>query len=439
MKTRKNPISPSIPDHHQSAILVHCSHAQLVDVTELVANPRNPNKHSDKQVALLAKIIRHQGWRSPITVSNRSGFVVTGHGRLQAAILLGEQLVPVDRQDFASEADEWSHLVADNRIAELADADKSMIADLLKEIDAAGLDMDLTGFDMDALDELLAETNPPNITEDEVPDVPVDPITKPGDLWILGQHRVLCGDSTKAEDVGRLMNEAKADLCFTSPPYNAGNSKTGAYNGGGMKRTDFKKMYVHDLDHMTSDEYKAFLLLVLDRVSEITTESSCVLWNVAYNANSRREYGEVAFGHSSLKVQETIVWDKGQGMNVAANHVYSRSVEFVFLLAKTEKYYSNQKGGVYWNVWRISTRDGDNMHNGHGASFPVALPSQGITQHSCEGDTVYEPFCGSGTTLIAAEQLGRKCYGMEISPAYCDVIVKRWENLTKKQAVLCND
>ena len=166
MKTPKNQISSSIPDHHQSAILVHCSHAQLIDVTELVANPRNPNKHSDKQVALLAKIIRHQGWRSPITVSNRSGFVVTGHGRLQAAILLGEQLVPVDRQDFASEADEWAHLVADNRIAELADADKSMIAELLKELDSGGLDMDLTGFDMDALDELMKSPPQPDAPED---------------------------------------------------------------------------------------------------------------------------------------------------------------------------------------------------------------------------------------------------------------------------------
>jgi hypothetical protein len=166
MKTQKNSISPSIPDHHQSAILVHCSHAQLVDVTELVANPRNPNKHSDKQVALLAKIIRHQGWRSPITVSNRSGFVVTGHGRLQAAILLGEQLVPVDRQDFASEADEWAHLVADNRIAELADADQGMIADLLGELDAGGLDMDLTGFDMDALKELMEAPQQPDAPED---------------------------------------------------------------------------------------------------------------------------------------------------------------------------------------------------------------------------------------------------------------------------------
>ena len=141
-----------------STIPVHCSYARLSDVTSLIPNPRNPNKHSDKQVALLAKVIRHQGWRAPITISKRSGFIVTGHGRLAAALLLQVEQVPIDEQDFATEADEWAHLVADNRLAELADADRSIIADLLKDLDAEGeVDMDVTGFDMDALDELMAE------------------------------------------------------------------------------------------------------------------------------------------------------------------------------------------------------------------------------------------------------------------------------------------
>jgi ParB-like chromosome segregation protein Spo0J len=149
-----------------STIPIHCSYARLADVTSLVANPRNPNKHSDKQVALLAKVIRHQGWRAPITVSKRSGFIVTGHGRLAAAILLQVEQVPIDEQDFATEADEWAHLVADNRIAELADADRSMIADLLGELDAGGLDMDLTGFDMEALEELMKPPSQPDAPED---------------------------------------------------------------------------------------------------------------------------------------------------------------------------------------------------------------------------------------------------------------------------------
>ena len=138
----------------QSDPLIHCAHARLADVATLVPNPRNPNKHGDKQVALLAKIIRHQGWRAPITVSKRSGFVVTGHGRLQAALLLQVEKVPVDEQDFATEADEWAHLIADNRIAELAETDDALLKELLAELDG-NLDMDLSGFDAAELERVI--------------------------------------------------------------------------------------------------------------------------------------------------------------------------------------------------------------------------------------------------------------------------------------------
>ena len=256
-----------------------------------------------------------------------------------------------------------------------------------------------------------------------------------GQLKLRSRHRLLCGDSTNAEDVERLMDGEKAAHGFTSPPYNAGNSKTGAYNSGSAKRKDFKQMYEHDKDDMSAEDYRGFLLSVLNRCAEVLEDDGVMGWNVGYNANSREDYGVILFGESNpLRVRESIVWDKSLGMNVCANNVYSRSAEFVFMLSATDKYKSNQDGGVYWNIWRINTRDGDNMQNGHGASFPVALPAQSIQQHSSVGDIVLEPFCGSGTTLIAAEQLDRRCYGMEISPAYCDVIADRWERLTGKKA-----
>ena len=138
-----------------SGVPVHCSHDDLADVASLVENPRNPNKHGDKQVALLAKIIRHQGWRAPIVISTRSGFVVAGHGRLAAARLLNVEMVPVNRQAFASEADEWAHLIADNRIAELADTDGATLKDLLLELDTGAFDMDLSGFDSSELERLI--------------------------------------------------------------------------------------------------------------------------------------------------------------------------------------------------------------------------------------------------------------------------------------------
>ena len=145
-----------------SGIPVHCAHVRLQDVTELVPNPRNPNKHGDAQVALLAKIIRHQGWRAPITISKRSGFVVSGHGRLQAAILLQVEKVPVDEQDFATEADEWAHLVADNRIAELAETDGAMLKDIVGDLDTGAYDMDVTGFDAGELERVINFYQPPD-------------------------------------------------------------------------------------------------------------------------------------------------------------------------------------------------------------------------------------------------------------------------------------
>lgn len=229
------------------------------------------------------------------------------------------------------------------------------------------------------------------------------------------------------------MNGTLGHMAFTSPPYNANNAATGGYKG----REDYrrKQMYVHDRDMMTHDEYRHFLLTVLFNLSRALDEQAVVGWNVAYNAYSRRTYGEIIFSTDNpLPVQESIVWDKSNGMNVAGTHIYSRSSEFVFLLSKTDKYRSNQDGGVYWNTWRISAKDGDNMQNGHGASFPVALPIQAIEQHSIVGQVVVDPFLGSGTTLIAAHQTGRVCYGTELEPRYCDIIVKRWQNFTGQTA-----
>ena len=157
-----------------STIPVHCSYLRLADVTSIVPHPKNPNKHGDTQVALLAKIIKHQGWRSPITISKRSGFVVAGHGRLQAAALLQVEQVPVDEQEFSSEADELAHLVADNRIAELAEVDTSVISELLKELGDIDFDMDLTGFDSKSLDELEEL-----ITEKETPTKATEANTEP--------------------------------------------------------------------------------------------------------------------------------------------------------------------------------------------------------------------------------------------------------------------
>jgi len=179
-------------------IPVFCAYDELVPIESVVGNPRNPNTHPERQIALLAKIIDAQGWRAPITVSTRSGFVVRGHGRLMAARLLGKTHVPVDRQDYADEASEWADLVADNRLAELAEIDESLLHDMLADVAASDLDFTLTGFDEDVLNKLGMASD---VVEDEPPEPPAEPVTRLGDLWLLGEHRVLCGDSTDPANV----------------------------------------------------------------------------------------------------------------------------------------------------------------------------------------------------------------------------------------------
>ena len=208
-----------------SGVPVFCAHDAIVDVVKLQPNPKNPNTHPDSQSHLLGRIIKQTGWRQPITVSTRSGFIVKGHGRLSAALLEGLKEVPVDYQNYASEAEEYADLVADNRIAELAEVDRVMLADIFADIDTGEIPMEMTGFTEDEAQELMHamdEALHNDLTEpDEVPEIPAPEavLTQAGDLWLLGEHRLMCGDSTNRETVERLLDGEKADMVFTDPPY----------------------------------------------------------------------------------------------------------------------------------------------------------------------------------------------------------------------------
>jgi site-specific DNA-methyltransferase (adenine-specific) len=227
------------------------------------------------------------------------------------------------------------------------------------------------------------------------------------------------------------MNGEKADLCFTSPPY---NSKDGGYKTDYSGKT--KKFYNHQCDDRTEDEWVEFCNNVLSLVgSHLESDDSPVIWNVMYTANCRSGYGRTMFaGNHGLSVKETICWDKGAGFPTASKGILSRNWELVFVLSRGMKYRTSQKENEpRWAKWEIQR---PKQLEEHKATFPVELASRAMSDFGEEKDKIFDPFLGSGTTLIAAEQLGRKCYGMEISPQYCDVIVKRWENLTGKKAVL---
>lgn len=395
---------------------IRCSYRELRDPAVLVPHPRNPNRHCAKQIDLLARIIRHQGWRNPIVVSARSGFVVAGHGRLQAALQLGVAVVPVDVQEFATEADEWAHLVADNRIAELAEMDQDGLGDLLRDLgEVEDFDLDLTGFDDADLAALLAEPTTGETDPDDVPEPPVDPVSVAGDVWILGRHRLMCGDSAEPEQVARLMDGIHADLLLTDPPYNV------AYEGGTKESMTIAN------DDMDDTSYRKFLVATLGCAAAVLKPGGAFY---CWHADSEGLNVRGACSDIGLTVRQCLIWVKSS--MVMGRQDYQWKHEPCL--------YGWQKGAAHtWLSDRSQTTvlefDKPSRNGEHPTMKPVPLFAY-LMQNSCApGSVVLDPFGGSGTTLIAAVQTGRSARLMELDPRYCDVIVRRWELFTGKQAV----
>jgi len=401
-------------------------------IAELKNDPANARKHSPRNLKAIRDSLDVFGQQKPIVVDSR-GVVIAGNGTLEAARELGWDEIDVAVTDL-DPAHAQAFGIADNRTAELAEWDTDVLGQLLEGMDSNLADI-LSIDDLELPDSIDGGGQGEGLTDpDEVPEPPIEPITQTGDLWLLGEHRLLCGDSTKAEDVARLMDGAKIDLCFTSPPY---NSKDGGYKTDYHGKT--KKFYNHKCDNRTEDEWVVFCDSVLCLVaSHLKSDSSPVVWNVMYTANCRSGYGRTMFaGSHLLTVKETICWDKGAGFPTASCGILSRNWELVFVLSKGDDYITTQgKNEPRWAKWNIQR---PKQHDDHKATFPIELACRAITDFGHEGTNVYDPFLGSGTTLMAAEQLGRKCYGMEISPQYCDVIVKRWEDFTGKTATRENE
>lgn len=436
---------------------IHCSYTELKDPTLLVPNPKNPNQHSAMQITLLARIIQSQGWRAPITVSKRSGFVVRGHGRLEAALVLGLTEVPVDVQDYASDAEEYADLIADNRLAELSSIDNKLLADLLKDTgDCAAF----TGFSAKEIDKLVSEAeclagsgveDDFNVNIDDTSET----VTREGDIWILGEHKLLCGDSTKLESAEQLMGEEKVDMCFTDPPYNV------AYEGKTKDKLTIKN------DSMSEDSFQTFLFNAFSTVYAVLKNGGVfyVCHADSYGFNFRE-----AVRLSGLTLKQCIVWVKNvlvmgrqdyqwkhepilYGWKEGAPHYFcggrkqttvidkhipleiSKAEDGYLLNFKTDLHDINVKvpsfevvdqgSEVFDTVWRFDKPLANKIHP---TMKPIELCARGILNSSRKGEIVYEPFAGSGSTLIACEQTGRKCRAIELDPVYCDVIIKRYIN-----------
>ncbi|MBC2592803.1 site-specific DNA-methyltransferase [Ruficoccus amylovorans] len=415
------------------AVAIYCAHTELVDIDKLVENPRNPNQHPEAQIALLAKIIRSQGFRNPVVVSKRSGFITKGHGRLAAARLLKMPRVPVDYQDYESEAAEWADMIADNRIAELAETDDDALKALLKELDGQ-IDLDLTGFDEDSLDDILDRLETSEDDTNTIPTPPVDPVTQPGDLYELGPHRLLCGDSTDPEHVKRLMNGERAILFATDPPYLVGYDGTNHPGTRPKTNTDWSETYGPTWDEAdlerNNDLYDRFIKVAVEHAIEPYAAWYC------WHASRRQMMVEQAWEKNGAFVHQQIIWHKPNRPILTRSWYLWAHEPCFFGWVKGQKPPRADKEYLR-SVWDIEGLNNDERPD-HPTPKPLECFAIPMRQHTLRGELCYEPFSGSGSQLIAGEQLGRRVFGMEISPAYCDVIVSRYLALGEGRRVFCN-
>ena len=397
-------------------------------VEDLIPYARNSRTHSDAQVAQIAASVREFGWTNPVLVDGENG-IIAGHGRVLAARKLGMDEVPCIELAGLSDTQRRAYIIADNKLALNAGWDDELLAIEFSELADAGFDNLLTGFTQDEIDALTPEQIPEGLTdEDAVPELQAEPVSKLGDVWVLGKHRVMCGDSTSIDSVETLMAGKRADFCFTSPPYNAARgkgSKTDRLGGNGFYGDGYT-------DDKSSAEYVQFNSDIISALSAVAGENFTCCYNINYNKNSPSEYIDVVHAaKQSIPLVETIVWEKTMAISLQGDNL-TRIFEFVFVLCKGKFKINKNRTDCLKNLWKISNIGAN--HESHKACFPIKLVEEGIKNFAPHGAVIVEPFGGSGTTLIAAEKLGCSAFLMELDPCYVDVIVRRWQEFTGKQA-----
>jgi DNA modification methylase len=356
----------------------------------------------------------------PIVV-NADMVVLGGNMRLKAMKEAGWKEAPVEVVDW-DEDKQRQFIIKDN--VGFGEWDWDMIAN---EWDAEQLEewgLDLPVFE-DAK-ELEAKEDDYEIPDEIQTDIVL------GDLFEIGQHRLLCGDSTDSDAVARLMNGEKWNLLATSPPYNQGESNGDLLHtkGFGVGKKQASLYNQKNSDNKTSEEYFNFSINILTTASIFKNdEDHTVCWNIAYNSKSRDDYGRIIFSDKNpFKVKETIIWDKTHSINLPQVGIYSRRCEFVFAMSANDKYHTSQTyNDCRWNYWQIKSAGSQVTGEAteHRATYPIEFAAKMIGDFSLQGDLIFEPFTGSGTTMVASQQLNRKCYGMEIDPKYCQMIIDR--------------
>lgn len=382
-------------------------------VTALIPYARNARTHSDAQVAQIAASIREFGFTNPVLIDAECG-VIAGHGRLLAARKLGMTEVPTLELGHLTPAQRRAYVLADNRLALSAGWDEDLLRIELGELQADGFDLELTGFDLDEITGYLAELTGGLTDPDDVPAAPEIPVSQTGDVWRLGRHRLVCGDSTDAAAVECALDGVRPHLMVTDPPYGVEYDPAWR-NRAGLGAT--QRVGKVENDHR-ADWGEAWALFPGD---------VAYVWHGALHAATVAE----SLDATGFQIRAQVIWAKDR-LVLGRGH-YHWQHEPCWYAVRGQGHWSGDRKQT--TLWQIASRAQD-AETVHGTQKPVECMRRPMENNSSPGQAVYEPFCGSGTTIIAAEQSGRICHAVELSPTYVDVAVLRWQAFTGMEAVL---
>ena len=400
---------------------------QIIDkkLTDLKPYTNNP-RHNAKAVPAVKESILKFGFKVPLVI-DKNNVIVCGHTRFYASKEIGLETVPCIVADDLTDEQINAFRLVDNRVSEFADWNFDKLAEELSDLQ----DFDFEPFGFDELMaglEVQYDTKENDVKEDDYDaELPAEPKTKYGDIYQLGNNRLMCGNSTKEEDVEKLMNGEKADISFTSPPYNAGATPTEI-------KMVLKSKYQNDNDNKTIEEYTKFLT---DFTNISLKHSDFSFVNIQSLSNNKISLIEYLYNLKN-NYADTIIWDKMLSQPAMAENVLDSEFEYVHIFNKTGSRVVGQKKfrGMQKNIIHIKKQTKNELSHIHNATFSIEFASHFIKNFSV--DSVLDLFGGTGTTLIACEQLDRKCYMMELDPIYCDVIIDRWQKFTGKKAEKIN-
>ena len=384
-------------------------------IAELIPFARNSRTHSDEQVAQIAASIREFGWTNPILIDGANG-IIAGHGRLAAARKLGLDAVPVIVLDHLTDAQKRALVIADNKLALNAGWDFELLASEIEGLGEDGFDLSLLGFNEDELANLLAEKTEGLTDADDIPEVPAEPVSVLGDVWVLGKHRIVCGDSTDADTVAKCLNGVVPHLMVTDPPYGVEYDADWRNHTGDNSRTGRATGKV--LNDDKADWREAWALFPGD---------VAYVWHAGNMAHTVAE----SLTSTGFGIRAQIIWNKHQLVIGRGDyHPKHEPCWYAVRKGKTGHYVGGRKQTTVWDIDKPQKSE-----TGHSTQKPVECMKRPIENNSSPGQAVYEPFSGSGTTIIAGEMTGRSIHAIELNPAYVDVAVKRWQDFTGQEAI----